>query len=212
MSDEKDMATKESLFSLIERIESTLEDKISELKEFIDRVFEVSNEDGKRIEELKEQVEDNRLAIDIVKNLTIPHENREVLRELKPLLKTIDYNNNLWNQIIFNKKLDSIFKKLSGKSKPEQLNEIHREYEKGLKEGKWLEYPPRESAEDMAKIEQIIQIYDNGHENVFYPDKYVLVAKEDLEWLFSIVDQSILRDTLERNKKLKRKYLEEEDK
>lgn len=190
MSDEKDMATKESLFSLIERIESTLEDKISELekklealekvfleheevkiiytdmkklkdriekleedsmtlrtmhnwdgeltdedkheyqdinlwihfnkeiselKEFIDRVFEVSNEDGKRIEkleqwkqkswnmhqelaqdilpnyveqeiaELKEQIEDNHTYIN--KNIIEREIHREVLRELHNIIK-----------------------------------------------------------------------------------------------------------------------------
>jgi len=37
--------------------------------------------------------------------------------------------------------------------------------------------------DDMANIEKIIEIYDNGHENIFYPDTHIVVAREKLEKL-----------------------------
>ena len=39
-----------------------------------------------------------------------------------------------------------------------------------------------------ANIERIIEIYDNGHENVFYPDTHMVIKKADLEkWLEELV-------------------------
>lgn len=36
---------------------------------------------------------------------------------------------------------------------------------------------------ETANIIHIIEKYDNGHEGVFYPDKYVLVKREELKEL-----------------------------
>ena len=63
-------------------------------------------------EELKEQVDDIEGVIcytwDELKNI------KEVLRELKSLLKGNDFDGSMWNKTIFNRKLDTIFKKLNG--------------------------------------------------------------------------------------------------
>ena len=60
----------------------------------------------KENKQLKEQVENNRLAINIIDNLTYPKENREVLREL---------GNNLENEPKLIQSYKDIIEKLDGK-------------------------------------------------------------------------------------------------
>ncbi len=66
------------------------------------------------------------------------------------------------------------------------------------------EKEPISSARQTAKIERIIEIYDNGHESVFYPYTHMVVEKEDLEdMIYGMINTK-------RSKKYKKKYLEED--
>lgn len=52
-----------------------------------------------------------------------------------------------------------------------------------------------------ANIEQIIEIYDNGHKDIFYPDTHILVEREELRELISGYKYMFFR------KRMKEKYL-----
>ncbi len=62
-----------------------------------------------------------------------------------------------------------------------------------------------------AKIERIIEIYDNGHESVFYPYTHMVVEKEDLKYLFN-ASREVCWHMMEdkRWNEMKKKYLEED--
>lgn len=60
---------------------------------------------------------------------------------------------------------------------------------------------------EKANIEQIIEIYDNGHESVFYPDTHKVVSNEALEFLFSWADFGILTENFSGHPGIREKYL-----
>ncbi len=66
-----------------------------------------------------------------------------------------------------------------------------------------------DSKPDTANIKQIIEIYDNGHENVFYPDTHTLVRKEYLKKLFKYTEP--IKGHEEWYMGIKEKYLSEEE-
>ena len=72
---------------------------------------------------------------------------------------------------------------------------VKEEYEKGLKEGKWLEYPPKEVAETKIRVLKVDPKILNE------ADKYILVEKEDL---IDVLNEDMTR------REFREKYLEED--
>ncbi len=58
---------------------------------------------------------------------------------------------------------------------------------------------------ETANIEQIIEIYDNGHESVFYPDTHMTILKLDFKTLLDLLSHETYYDEV---KQMKEKYSE----
>ena len=44
---------------------------------------------------------------------------------------------------------------------------------------------------NMVNIIQIIEIYDNGHERIFYPKTHIIVKKKEIENIYRKLSRSI---------------------
>ena len=96
---------------------------------------------------------------------------------------------------------------LTSKIYEENISEINyqqgkRIIERGLR--------GKEPTDDIANITQIIEIYDNGHENIFYPNEYSVIKKADLEKIRKYNNNELHRHRKYLINEVLEKYLKED--
>jgi hypothetical protein len=81
----------------------------------------------------------------------------------------------------FNKHSDKILKNLSSKrDKDEPINHVYQ-----TSKGEFLIDENYDNELVEAKTTKIILVFDNGHENVLYPDKHVVISRENVNFLLN---------------------------